>query len=98
MKENLKVVARMVAAPGVLDRLLPEMRRLVDDTRNEAGCIHYDLYQGKDDPNVLVFVEEWETRELWEAHMQGKALQDFNARIGGGMFVQGEVHALGQIA
>ncbi len=97
MTEKLKIVARMVAAPGKADTLVEEMKRLVAETRKEPGCVHYDLYRGADNPDVLVFVEEWESRELWEAHLAVNAIRNFNSRIGNGAFAAGEVHPLHSI-
>ncbi|MFC3616471.1 putative quinol monooxygenase [Lutimaribacter marinistellae] len=98
MDQTLKIIARMVATPGQADRLVDHMKQLVEDTRKEAGCLSYDLFRGTDDPDVLIFVEEWKTRESWEAHMAGEAIQSFNARIGNGAFANGEVHPLQQIS
>ncbi len=98
MTETLIVVARMIAAPGKADALAKEMAVLVADTRKEPGCLRYDLHRGSDNPDVFVFVEEWESRGLWEAHMKGAALRAFNERIAPGSFLQGEVHPLQQIA
>lgn len=98
MTETLTVTARMVVAPGKADLAAKEMMVLVEDTRKEPGCLRYDLHQGSDNPDVFVFIEEWESRSLWEAHMQGAAIRAFNGRIGSGLFLQGEVHALKQIA
>ena len=98
MTQPLKIVARMIAAPGATDDLVSAMTQLVEDTRKEPGCLHYDLYRGTDNPDVLIFVEQWESRTTWEAHMAGDALRSFNARIGGGRFTAGEVHPLQQIA
>ena len=98
MPETLKIVARMVAAPGAAGLLVPEMKKLVAETRKEPGCLRYDLLRGADNPDVLIFVEEWESRALWEAHMAGEAIRRFNARIGSGKFTQGEVDPLHQIA
>ncbi len=98
MAETLNVVARMIAAETALEELIPAMTRLVEETRREAGCIAYDLFQGTDDPKVLVFVEAWESRALWQEHMRGAALARFNRAIGSGTFVAGEVHPLQKIA
>ena len=98
MSEILSIVARIQAAPGAGDALETEMRVLVAKTRQEAGCICYDLHRGTEDPDVFVFVEEWESKSLWEAHMKGDAIRNFNQRIGDGMIAQGEVMQLRQVA
>ena len=97
MSENLHIVARIQAAPGAGDALEKEMRTLVDETRQEAGCIRYDLTRGTEDPDIFVFVEEWESKPLWEAHMNGDAIRAFNARIGDGKIASGEVMQLRQV-
>ncbi|MGF1475071.1 MAG: putative quinol monooxygenase [Geminicoccaceae bacterium] len=97
MAETLKIVARINAEPGEAEGLVAEMKRLVKEVREEPGCLQYDLYRGSDKPDVLVFVEEWESRELWEAHMAGDALARFNERIGTGKIRDGEVHPLNRV-
>ncbi|MDJ0684895.1 MAG: putative quinol monooxygenase [Alphaproteobacteria bacterium] len=98
MTGTLKIVARMIIAPERRNDVVPEMLTLVEDTRREPGCLQYDLLQGVDEPNVMVFVEEWESRELWEEHMNGAALRAFNQRVRAGAFANGEVHPVNQIA
>jgi len=94
----LNIVARIKASPGEADALEKEMMVLVDDTRKEAGCIRYDLFRDTQEPDIFVFVEEWETRALWEDHMAGEAIRSFNARIGEGRIAEGQVMQLGQVA
>ncbi len=98
MPEVLNIVARIKASAGQADALEKEMRVLVEDTRKEAGCIRYDLFRDMQDPDIFVFVEEWETRALWESHMAGEAIRSFNARIGDGRIAEGAVMQLGQVA
>ena len=95
---GLKVIARLVAAPGAADEVEPSMRILVEEVRKEPGCIQYDLYRGDDEPDVFVFVEEWETRRDWEVHMEAPALKAHAGRIGEGRFVERQVHAMHQVA
>ena len=90
MTERLKVVARIIASPGVADSLEAEMKVLLEQTRQEPGCLQYELYRGTEMPEVFVFVEEWETTALWQAHMAGDAIKAFNERIGSGADVTPE--------
>ena len=36
------------------------------DVRLELGCVFYDLYE--EVSGKLIFIEAWESRELWEIH------------------------------
>lgn len=35
----------------------------------DQGCITYALHRSQDDPRTFVFMEEWESRELLDAHL-----------------------------
>lgn len=98
MAETLRIVARIVAVSDRADQLQTEMKRLVDETRKEAGCLQYDLHRGTENPDIFVFVEEWETKALWEAHMAGEAIRSFNERIGSVAIASGEIMQLKHVA
>jgi len=42
---------------------------IVDEVRREDGCIRYDYYYSEKDANELLLVEEWETKEHQQAHI-----------------------------
>lgn len=62
------VVATLVIKPGSLDALRAPAAACVAATRAEQGCIAYELFHSLSDPEKLVFVERWETREALTAH------------------------------
>ena len=65
----LTIVARIEADPERVELVKSELLKLVEPTRNEAGCMQYDLHQDNDNPAIFLFYENWESRELWRAHM-----------------------------
>lgn len=69
------VVATMNIRPGTKEKVLEAAKPCIEGTRKEAGCISYDLNASLTDPNVLVFVERWETREHLGAHFNAPHLQ-----------------------
>ena len=42
---------------------------IVDEVRREDGCIRYDYYYSEKDANELLLIEEWETKEHQQAHI-----------------------------
>ncbi len=63
--------------PGTLDKILekaPEAQRL---TRMEKGCISYDFFTCTDDPNKLVFIECFTSKEAHEWHVEQDYTQEF---------------------
>lgn len=62
------VIATLTIKPGTLDDLLATVMPFIDATRNEAGCISYDLNQSMTNENQLVFVERWKSRDDLNLH------------------------------
>lgn len=71
----LTVIAKFVAKAGKEENLRTELLARIDPTRSEPGCITYDLHQDVDNPAVLVFLENWKSREDLEKHLQMPYLQ-----------------------
>ena len=65
----LKVVAKNYADPKHLDEILKLSRELVELTRGEPGCVSYGVYQDTEHPELLTMIEEWESREALETHL-----------------------------
>lgn len=66
----IHVVAKSVVPVDRQEEYKVLAQRLVEMTRKEKGCISYSLYQGKDDPEVLTFLEVWQDMEHLEAHFK----------------------------
>jgi quinol monooxygenase YgiN len=78
----IKVIAKKRIKPDQRDAYIARARRLVEDTRQkDAGCIRYELLQDVEDPNVLTFLEEWESEQALRLHGQAphfrQAMEDF---------------------
>ena len=58
----------------IRDRVKAELLKLIPITRAENGCINYDLHQDNEDPAHFTFYENWESRELWQEHMNAPHL------------------------
>lgn len=80
---KLTIVANIVAKADKVDLVKTELLKLIDTTRAEAGCINYDLHQDNENPAHFMFYENWETRELWQTHMNNQHLADYMAATEG---------------
>jgi len=76
---KLTIVARITAKPDKIDFVKNELKKLIPPTRKENGCINYDLHQDNEHPSHFLFYENWESRELWQAHMESPHLKEFQA-------------------
>jgi len=77
MANQLTIVARIEANQDKIELVKAELLKLIEPTLKEAGCIQYDLHQDNENPAVFVFYENWESRELWQAHMNNTHLAEY---------------------
>lgn len=65
----IKVVAKNYGNPEKIDEMIKLFAKLASNTKKEDGCIRYELYQDKDNPEILTMIEEWESQEHLDAHL-----------------------------
>lgn len=80
---QLTIVANIKANADKVDLVKAELLKLIDITRDEAGCINYDLHQDNENPAHFMFYENWKTRELWQTHMATQHLANYMAATEG---------------
>lgn len=76
---KLTIVAHITAKGDQAAFVKAELEKLIDVTRAEAGCLQYDLHQDNGNAAHFLFYENWESRDLWQAHMKSPHLKDFVA-------------------
>jgi len=81
--DQIIVVAHFKATPGKEAALLELLRGLVEPTRNEAGCIRYELNQEIENPAAFTFAEKFSDREAFEAHSKSPYIKSFRERSAG---------------
>ena len=74
---KLTIIANIYAKPDNIKRVKSELEKLVPITRNEEGCIQYDLHQNNENPAHFLFFENWSSRERWRNHMNAPHLADY---------------------
>jgi quinol monooxygenase YgiN len=71
----LTIVADITAKPDKIDLVRGELEKLLAPTRAEKGCLQYDMHQDNENPAHFLFFENWESRDLWQAHMGSRHLK-----------------------
>ena len=72
---TLRVVARVLALPNTVEAVKSILKSIVFPTRQEQGCLKYELVQNNDDPTDFTFIEEWESQSLLEKHLASNHIQ-----------------------
>jgi quinol monooxygenase YgiN len=57
----------------------PHLRRLVDATLRQDGCIAYDVAEDLFDPGLIRFSEVWPDRASLDAHLQAPHIAPWRA-------------------
>jgi quinol monooxygenase YgiN len=65
--------------PGTRDEILARAPEVQAATRGEPGCIAYDFFTCTDDPDRLVFMEAWTSKEAHEWHLDQEHTKRFIA-------------------
>jgi quinol monooxygenase YgiN len=94
----LTVIAITTAKRGKEAALGAAQEKLVTETLAEDGCLRYELHQSLDDGRVRIFVETWTSEAQWRAHMEGAAMQRFQASGVGDYFADFSLHRLTKVA
>lgn len=77
---TLTVVAVLKAKPGQETALRQELLALIPTTRQEPGCINYDLHQAVDQPGHFLFHENWTSKKDLDDHLARPHLTAFLAK------------------
>ena len=67
---TVNVLAIFHAKPEHRDELRQLLLEMAAATHQEEGCLLYALQEGVNDPNILGFVEKWESAEALAKHQQ----------------------------
>lgn len=78
---TIRVVARVVALPDKVEVVKSILTQLVEPTRQESGCITYELLQNYADPTDFTFVEEWESQALLNIHLNSAHLAQAESQL-----------------
>lgn len=71
----LTLIAEDFIDPDKIDLVLPLYEELVEKTRQEPGCVSYELCQDRKDSGHFVFIEAWEDYAALDAHVASEHFQ-----------------------
>jgi quinol monooxygenase YgiN len=79
--KTITVVAKFHAKPGKENELRAALIGLLAPTRQEPGCISYDMHVATEDPGQFLFYENWTGKEALDAHMHTPHIQKLIPRV-----------------
>ena len=66
---NVHTIAHFKFREDKLEEVITELRRLMEVTPKEQGCLQYYYVQNLEDPTRITSCEVWETMEDLERHV-----------------------------
>ena len=79
--KTITVVATFEAKPGKEAELQQALIGLVAPTRQEAGCLNYDLHVLPEEPAKFLFHENWTSKAHLDAHLQSAHIKALLPRV-----------------
>lgn len=75
------VTGSVVVRPEALDEAVAVSLAHVRRSRTEPGCLLHSVHHDVEDPNRLVFLEQWTDRTALDAHFVVPASLEFVTRL-----------------
>jgi len=75
------VTARMKVKSGKMESFISKTQYLISSTRQEKGCISYNLYASTEEDDVLIMLEQWIDIKSSNEHMETDHFKKFGNTI-----------------
>lgn len=93
MAHPLTLYVKLRAIPGREDELRRELEALTEASRRDAGCLHYDLHVGAEDPLLFAIHETWADGDAHAAHRDTPHVRRMAEYIKPELVVDGQTQA-----
>lgn len=81
MTQQVTIIATLHARPGQEAALAARMRTMIEATRQEQGCVLYDMHRAEDDPASFIMVEYWRDAAALELHFASSHMAALGADL-----------------
>lgn len=65
----IRIMARIITRAGSESNLRSILQELLSPSRQEAGCLSYELFHNQDNPLEFVTIEQWRDQAAADAHL-----------------------------
>jgi quinol monooxygenase YgiN len=77
---TLVIIGSAKAKPAQADAFRKVLKELLLPTLAEEGCLRYEMNESEEGDS-WIFTELWESRELWDRHMESPHLARYKAVV-----------------
>jgi quinol monooxygenase YgiN len=80
--KSLTVLARITAKSGMESQVRDVLLSIVNPSRNDPGCLNYDLHQAQENPALFLFHENWTSKSHLDQHLRTPHVQAALGKLG----------------
>ncbi|GAB2928320.1 putative quinol monooxygenase [Hafnia psychrotolerans] len=80
---EIRVVATVIVKPEFLSEVSDALHEVIEPSRQEVGCLQYELHRDIDHPETFVFYERWASKEALLKHNDTKHFVNFAQHLEG---------------
>lgn len=80
-QENIHAIAHLHALPDKTDELNALLTSLLKPTREETGCIRFELLQNQESPTEFAIVSRWHNERAVQHHIETSHSQRAMSRL-----------------
>lgn len=66
----MRMIVKRLIKEGKIEEVIKIYEEMITLTKKENGCISYALYQDEKNSRLVALMEEWESNEALDLHMQ----------------------------
>ncbi|CAM3483029.1 antibiotic biosynthesis monooxygenase [Rouxiella silvae] len=80
---EVRIVAPLTIKPEFVEEVTPALLAIVAASREELGCLQYDLHREIGSTNSFVFYERWRSEAAIDQHESSAHFQHFVSQLDG---------------
>lgn len=69
-------IAHLEAKEGQKDALLRVLTGLIKPSRNEPGCLSYQLHMSPENPNMFTFIDKFKDQSSFDYHCESSYVKE----------------------
>ena len=77
----ITVIARAKARKGQEAALEAAIKKIVEPTKEEKGCLKYSIQRSLEDSGLFTTIEEWDSKESADKHMNTPHIQELLTQL-----------------
>lgn len=80
-KKEVHIICRLRAKPEYREELARLLNEYVEPARREAGCLYYDVFEDRNEPNAFFILDGWRDQAAVDAHIHHPNVERVNALV-----------------